>query len=267
MVTLSYSSRAAAPQPGTLIRLAAQPASVTILAANDPSVCIEGRVIQSTDMYITVELPWEPTKLYDRMWTALEVGSIVTYERCMAGLSSLVQQLLSDLDPSTLCSTDIAGANAVSHAGNGNNGRGNAISSSSSSSSSSGGCGSAGLGGKTVLLHLLVGSWVLEQQDARLKEDGSSSASATGSSGRELLRQRLRCAGTEHVRQGVSEEVLSRVARGSLNSTQAAAVRAATAQRLFLLWGPPGTGKVCGLCLLQLIRSSLTAASPEQSAC
>lgn len=115
--------------------------------------------------------------------------------------------------------------------------------------------GAASAAPDRALQHIITASWQW-QQDRGCMSVGEADADA--------LVQQLKASGEQAVGQdvvqcGVSDAQLQAVSGGALNAAQEAAVKAAAEQRLTLIWGPPGTGKVG--------RGSLTAVSGDAEAC
>jgi hypothetical protein len=207
------------PQEGDLVVLTKE-AMDRNQAAQDqgPVSSIEGRVVGSSEFEILVEVPWQPVMVNKGFWRVDVLGNLTTYERMMSGLCQVAKQVQS----------------------------------------STGRVDGRASGGSYVLQQLLVSSWVHSVQGGSCRQSScdvgashplSANSHQQQSGGEERavgdIMQQLRVAATEDVVK--QDEQLLQATCGELqhlNNSQLGVVRTAASQRLALIWGPPGTGKV-----------------------
>lgn len=246
-------------QVGDLVKMSAQQAQPSALI--EPHYSVEGLIteVDSGARAVTVELPWQPVNLEDDLWQIQMLGNLVTYQRCMRGLAAVAQQVTpmqahslstasSGVDTGSSCSQ--AAFMAASPAGARDDSDADLAAPNSMLQPSG-----------NTLLRLIVSSWNLWQNGNSNSPQLSSSSSLDASetmcsvSGGELaafkeqLLAALKAAGeapadASAVQHGASDALKGFLSADALNEAQAAAVKAAITQRLTLIWGPPGTGKV-----------------------
>lgn len=218
---------------GDLVRLAPQQAPLELLST--PCCYIQGRVAEADNLGITISLPWTPVDLRNKMWQIGKLGNVVTFERCMTGLECMASSWVS-AGAALQVPSAIAAAAAAAAPGTTSKLPGP---------------------GDNVLQHIIISSWYKQQQQQQpgdathqvqtmhpICSNAGSSASSTASSSDQSgdVLTVLRAAGKEPVMASGAD--YWSMESDALNQAQQAAAVAAVTQRLTLIWGPPGTGKV-----------------------
>ena len=204
------------PQAGDLVLLSEQPSGLRQAQDAGATLSIEGRVAESSENELQVEVPWQPVHVNKKLWKMEALGNLTTYDRMMSGLCQMTKQQLRQ------------GVDSISR-----------------------GHGGWGDGGSFMLQKVIVDSWALQVQESSNQQlEGDQRHTQQHEAGGmgedpEVVMQQLQAAATEEV-VGQDEKLLQETCGQHLDSSQLGVVRMAASQRLSFVWGPPGTGKVGG---------------------